>query len=103
MRLGLDCNVTTVIIPSKGNTNLLCCRKKCKCTWPALQSFITSIISGVFKKKKSLFLSGHVHGNKRHDKSAVTRENRSSGFPTRSDRNQPVQLQIMARTLKFWI
>ena len=31
------------------------------------------------------------------------RENRFSGFQTRSDTNQPVQLQKMARTLKFWM
>ena len=34
---------------------------------------------------------------------AATRENRASGFPTRSDTNRPVQLQKMARSLKFWI
>ena len=33
---------------------------------------------------------------------AATRENRSSGFPTRSDINWPVQLQKMAKRLKFW-
>ena len=31
------------------------------------------------------------------------RENRSSGFPTRSNINQAVQVQKMARSLKFWI
>ena len=31
------------------------------------------------------------------------RENRSSGFPTRSDTNQPVQSQKQARGLKFWL
>ena len=31
------------------------------------------------------------------------RENWSSGFPTWSDTNRPVQLQKMARTLKFGI
>ena len=36
-------------------------------------------------------------------KGATTRENRSLGFPTRSDTNRPVQLQEMARSLKFWI
>ena len=30
-------------------------------------------------------------------------ENRSSGFPTRSDINRPGQLQKMAGSLKFWI
>ena len=30
-------------------------------------------------------------------------ENRSSGFPTRSDTNRAVQLLNMARSLKFWI
>ena len=30
-------------------------------------------------------------------------ENRSSGFPTRSDTNRPVQSQKIARTWKFWI
>ena len=34
---------------------------------------------------------------------AVTRENRSSGFPTRSDTNRPVQSQKQARSLKFRI
>ena len=34
---------------------------------------------------------------------AATRENRSSGFPTRSDTNRPVQSQKMARSLKFRI
>ena len=29
--------------------------------------------------------------------------NRSSGFLTRSDTNQPVHLQKMSRSLKFWI
>ena len=31
------------------------------------------------------------------------RENRSSGFPTRSDTNRPVQAQKRARSLKFRI
>ena len=34
---------------------------------------------------------------------ASTRENRSSGFPTRSDTNRPVQAQKRARSLKFQI
>ena len=34
---------------------------------------------------------------------AAMPENRSSGFPTRSDTNRPVQSQKQARTLKFWI
>ena len=34
---------------------------------------------------------------------AAMQENRSSGFPTRSDTNRPVQLQNMARSLKFRI
>ena len=34
---------------------------------------------------------------------AATRENRSSGFPTRSDTNRPVQAQKRARSLQFWI
>ena len=34
---------------------------------------------------------------------AVTRENRSSGFPTRSDINRSMQSQKMARSLKFRI
>ena len=34
---------------------------------------------------------------------AFLRENRSLGFPTRSDTNQAVQQQKMARGLKFWI
>ena len=34
---------------------------------------------------------------------ASTRENRSSGFPTRSDINRPVQLQTRASSLKFRI
>ena len=34
---------------------------------------------------------------------AATRENRSSGFPTRSDTNRPVQAQKRARSLKFRI
>ena len=33
----------------------------------------------------------------------MTRENRSSGFPTRSDTNRPVQSQKQARSSKFWI
>ena len=36
-------------------------------------------------------------------KRAATRENQSSGFSTRSDTNWPVQLQQMARSLKFFI
>ena len=35
--------------------------------------------------------------------SDTTNESRSSGFPTRSDTNQPVQPQKMARVLKFRI
>ena len=31
------------------------------------------------------------------------RENRSSGFPTRSDINRPIQSQKRAGSLKFWI
>ena len=34
---------------------------------------------------------------------AAMRENRSSGFPTSSDTNRPVQSQKQARTLKLWI
>ena len=34
---------------------------------------------------------------------AATQENRSSGFPTRSDTNWPVQSQEQARSLKFRI
>ena len=34
---------------------------------------------------------------------AATRENLFSRFPTRSDTNRPVQLQKMARSLKFWL
>ena len=34
---------------------------------------------------------------------AATRENRSSGFPTRSDTNRAVQSQKQARSLKFRI
>ena len=34
---------------------------------------------------------------------AATRENRSSGFPTRSDTNRAVQAQKQARSLKFRI
>ena len=34
---------------------------------------------------------------------AATQENRSSGFPTRSDTNRPVQSQKQARGLKFRI
>ena len=33
----------------------------------------------------------------------MTQENLSLGFPTRSDTNQTVQPQKMARVLKFWI
>ena len=32
---------------------------------------------------------------------AATRENQSSGFPTRSDTNRPLQSQKQARSLKF--
>ena len=35
--------------------------------------------------------------------SASSRENRSSGFPTRSDTNRAVQPHKMDRGLKFWI
>ena len=31
------------------------------------------------------------------------RDNRSSGFPTWSDTNRPVQIQKVARSLKIWI
>ena len=34
---------------------------------------------------------------------AATRENRSSGFPTRSDTNRSVQSQKQATCLKFWL
>ena len=33
----------------------------------------------------------------------MTRENQSSGFPTRSDTNRLVQSQKQARGLKFWL
>ena len=36
-------------------------------------------------------------------KRATTRENRYSGFLTRSDTNRPVQSQKQARDLKFWL
>ena len=36
-------------------------------------------------------------------KCAATRENRSSGVPTKSDTNRPVQSQEQARSLKFRI
>ena len=41
--------------------------------------------------------------NDRLNSRAATPENRSSGFPTRSDINRPVQLQKQARSLKFRI
>ena len=34
---------------------------------------------------------------------AATRENKFSGFPTRSDTNRPIQSQKMDRNLKFWV
>ena len=34
---------------------------------------------------------------------AATRENRSSGFPTRSDTNRPVQQQKQVKNLEFHI
>ena len=34
---------------------------------------------------------------------AATRENRSSGFPTRCDTNRSIQSQEQARYLKFWL
>ena len=34
---------------------------------------------------------------------AATRENRSSGVPTRCDTNRSVQSQEQARYLKFWL
>ena len=37
------------------------------------------------------------------DTIAASRENRSAGFPTRSDTNRTVQSQKMARGLQFWI
>ena len=43
------------------------------------------------------------HGFKVKDTCAATRENWYSRFPTRSDINRPVQLQNMARSLKFRI
>ena len=33
----------------------------------------------------------------------ILSEKRSSGFPTRSDTNRPVQSQKQARSLKFWL
>ena len=38
-------------------------------------------------------------GHKRH----MSHENRSSGFPTRSDTNRPVHIQKMARSFDFRI
>ena len=38
-----------------------------------------------------------------YNNEAATRVNRSSGFPTRSDINRPLQSQKQARSLKFWI
>ena len=38
-----------------------------------------------------------------HEISATTRENWSSGLPTRPDINRPVQSQKRARHLKIWI
>ena len=35
-------------------------------------------------------------------KSGESKENQSSGFPTRSDSNRSVQSQMQARSLKFW-
>ena len=34
---------------------------------------------------------------------AATRENRSTGFPTMSDTNQPVQSEKKARISKLWV
>ena len=34
---------------------------------------------------------------------ALTRENWSSGFPTKSDTNRPIQSQKKARILKVWV
>ena len=59
-------------------------------------------------KKRSWFtvmskMTGDGFGISKEDKRAATRENRSSGFPTRSDTNRPVQSQKQARSLKFRI
>ena len=38
-----------------------------------------------------------------NDRNELNRENLSSGFPTRSDKNRAVQPLEMVRGLKFWI
>ena len=52
----------------------------------------------MFKDKKH---SKYV--DEQSNKGDNMRENRSSGFPTRSDTNWPVQTQKQARSLKLWI
>ena len=49
-------------------------------------------------------LSSTAYGiNVSWNKCAITRENRSSGFTTRSNTNRSVHSQKKARSLKFWI
>ena len=63
---------------------------------------IISDFMGVVKELKNIMLQGDPQQNIGINL-AATGENRSSGFPTRSDTNRPVQPQRMARSLKVRI
>ena len=51
--------------------------------------------------KSKIWLSKTVHCSVVSDSRASTRQNLSSGFPTKSDSNQSAQLQWLAKKLKF--
>ena len=65
------------------------------CQEPIREKIICSCLCTVFRVHEI-----HVFGEK-DQKTQMTRENRSSGFPTRSDTNRPVQSQKQARSLTF--
>ena len=75
------------------------------CSGLALQvagSFDTTVQKD--KKQHLFFILIRIElTKKQHSTSRDKKENRSSGFPTWSDTNQPLQSQKKGRILKFWV
>ena len=67
------------------------------------ENYDTVVQQPAFTKYEKTSTHAYVCNIQRYIRRAATRENRSSGFPTRSDTNRPVQAQKRARSLKFRI
>ena len=84
--------VIMLLLPSSKNRNAMCF------DWLLILSFPIAKTRFWFKLYFDYFKYMIQPNDMSHDA-----RNRSSGFPTRFDINQPVQSQKKARILKFWV